>query len=346
MRKAHAVFLLLAASVLGASALAWDAAGHRAVTWLALDSLAPSLPAWIKENDQLRQIGWDAAEPDRWRGTRSAYLENVNNPDHYIDLEDLPQFGLSIETLPRLRYRYLAALAIAEHEHPGGVDGTKKPYNSAFDPSGQQEWPGFLPYALMEHYAKLSSSFKTYRTLEKLGDPARATQIEMAKANIRSEMGQLSHFVGDAAQPLHTTRHHHGWVTNAGEPWKDNPDGFTTDRGIHSLIDGGIIRLNTIDYHSLAKEAKREITVNASDPWEDVIRFIARSHDKVRTLYELEKSGELRREPGRALMIERLGDASAMLAALYNAAWSISEPTTREVEDFAKYDAFDPAQQP
>ena len=53
-------------------------------------------------------------------------------------------------------------------------------------------------------------------------------------------MGILAHFVGDAAQPLHTTKHHHGWKG-------DNPNGYTTENSIHAYIDGGVIKTQRID---------------------------------------------------------------------------------------------------
>ena len=41
-------------------------------------------------------------------------------------------------------------------------------------------------------------------------------------------MGVMGHYVGDCAQPLHTTKHHNGWV---GE----NPHGYTTWPGLHKV---------------------------------------------------------------------------------------------------------------
>jgi len=48
-------------------------------------------------------------------------------------------------------------------------------------------------------------------------------------------MGVMGHFVGDGAQPLHTTIPHNGWVGA-------NPKGYTTARTFHAWIDGGFIR--------------------------------------------------------------------------------------------------------
>ena len=63
-------------------------------------------------------------------------------------------------------------------------------------------------------------------------------EITNAQANVVYRMGILSHFVGDAAQPLHTTEHFNGWT---GE----NPKGYTTSRRFHSWVDGGFFKATT-----------------------------------------------------------------------------------------------------
>ncbi|MGD9691003.1 MAG: hypothetical protein AB7K52_08775 [Phycisphaerales bacterium] len=327
-------------------ALAWDAVGHRAITWLALDGLSADMPAWLRDKSNVHAIGWQASEPDRWRGLNSLVLKHENGPDHYLDIEDLARYGLTFETMPPLRMQYITAMAIARHEHPEGVDGTLKPHNPRFDPSGEQEWPGFLAHAMAEHFAKLAASFRNYRVLEKLAEPARAPQLDMAKANIAVEMGVLAHFVGDAAQPLHTTRYHHGWVTERSEPWKDNPDGFTTARSIHAFIDGGVIRQHGITYHTLKPGQKYEHTVDAGDPWPAILAHIRRSHEFVRRTYELERDGKFSQAEGRAFIEERLRDAASMLAAMYNAAWQAGAPSQKDIDDFVKYDGFTADQVP
>jgi hypothetical protein len=183
----------------------------------------------------------------------------------------------------------------------------------------------------MEHYAKLTAEFKTWRILDRLNEPARAVELEAARANVMFELGALSHFVGDMAQPLHTTSHHHGWV---GE----NPDGFTTERRFHSYIDGDILVIHQLDHDALVSECKFDRTVDAADPWKDVIEHIRRSHDQVRPLYVLQKSGGLEQEAGKKLISERLCDGGRTLAAMYAAAWKASEINDADVKDFVKYD--------
>lgn len=326
------------------SAYAWDAVGHRAITWLAMDGMKADMPAFLRERANLHATGWEAAEPDRWRSVKSNFLVHENSMDHYIDIDDLDEFGMTIDTVNPLRYRFVRDMAVARAMHKGGDkpagtgkfkgDDSRPPYNEKLDPSGQKEWPGFLPHAICEHHAKLIASFKTYRMLEKMNDPVRAPQLEMAKANIMVEMGVLSHFVGDAAQPLHTTRHHNGWVG-------DNPKGLTTSNKFHAYIDGGVISLHKLSYESLRADQKyvRKIA-DPLNPWPEVIAHIKRSNDAVLKTYELEKSGDLDKAPGKAFISERLTDGADMLAALYNAAWVASEPTEKDSQDFVRYDHF------
>ncbi len=332
---------VLALSCTAAAVLAWDAPGHRAITALALDRFATDAPAWLKDPARREGVIWQSAEPDRWRGLRSNFLIHENAPDHFLDIEDLEHYGLTLDTIPPLRYQYVAAMAVARHEHPRGVTGTLRPHNPKMDQSGQQEWPGFLPHAIMEHFAKLTSQFKTVRILETLNDPARAAQLVMARDNVAVTMGLLSHFVGDAAQPLHTTRHFNGWVDEESKPWPDNPHGFTAARTFHAYIDGGVLKLHGLaDPAALKDGAPAPPAFESGQEWPTTLNYIRRSFDKVRPLYELEKSGALKKDEGKAFIRERLQDAGAMLGAMYAAAWAASAPTQKDIDDLVRYDGF------
>jgi hypothetical protein len=332
MRLISAAFLLAFPSV----ALAWDASGHLAITLLALDRLKATsdAPAWIQDETTRQMIAWQSGEPDRWRGTRTPTLKHDNDPDHYIDLEDLAPYGLTLRTIPMLRHEYVKALGSAREKSPDKFT----PVNPSADTAKTLEYPGFLPQAIMEHYDKLRSGLTTLRILEGLPDAAsdrRKIQIEQTKANIRYEMGILSHFVGDAAQPLHTTTHHHGWVG-------DNPNGYTTERSIHAYIDGGVITLHGLKYETMKTEKPGEAATLVKDPqnpWADVLTHIERSFAEVEPLYELKKTGDLDKEPGKAFIRSRMEDGARMLGDLYAAAWKASTPTQAQIADYLKYEA-------
>lgn len=343
------VVSLLAAAATGVfeqAAAAWDATGHRAITWLAIDAMtSKDAPAFIKQREDFLSIGWQAGEPDRWRGVRIGVLVHENAMDHFLDIEDLEEFGLAIDTISPLRYRYVRDMAVARAVHKDGdrpaATGDlgkreeRPPYNERLDPTGQKEWPGFLPHAMAEHHAKLVSAFKTYRQLTALNDPARAHQLAMTKANIMVEMGILSHFVGDAAQPLHTTKHFNGWVGA-------NPNNYTTANTFHAYIDGGVLALHGLNFDSVKgmRACKAREIADVNNPWPEIIAHIKRSHETVERLYELERTGELKQERGKRFIAERLNDGAEMLAGLYDAAWKASELGPKDLEDLVKYDAF------
>lgn len=345
---------LTAAMLLAAcsTAFAWDAAGHRTVAWLALDALPADAPAFLKDPATREAVTWNAAEPDRWRGEKNPFLMNGTYMDHFIDVEDLAAFDMTLDTVPMLRYRFVAAAALARQKWPAGKDGNLRPYDAKKDQSGQQEFPGFVAHAICEQQARLTNQFKTWRMLKKLNDPARAPQVQMAEANILSTMGVLAHYAGDTAQPLHTTKHYNGWAADA-----PNPDGFTQDRKLHAMIDGGLIREFSIDY-DVCKAAATKATAasaptmdakDASSAWGYTISYIKRSHDRVIPLYRLEKAGSLHGPAGRSFIIDCLNDGGAALGAYYASAWAASEPTDKDVEDFVRYDGFKakaPAQLP
>ena len=68
--------------------------------------------------------------------------------------------------------------------------------------------------------------------------------------------------------------------------------------------------------------------------------YIERSFEKVVPLYELKKSGDLEKDPGKEFIEERLADAATMLAGMTEAAWSAADPSPTDVADFKKYDGF------
>ncbi|MDX2115810.1 MAG: hypothetical protein SFZ24_09380 [Planctomycetota bacterium] len=318
--------------LLGASgALAWDGHGHRMITAMALDGVAlhPGMPGWLQEAGVRARCLYQSSEADRWRGQRTAQLVNENNPDHYLDIEDLEQFGLTLRTMPPLRSEYIKMMAVAKAEHPERF-GSYKP---ALDPFRDKEFPGFVAHSIMEHYAKLQASFRTLRILEALEEAGRADQVEQARNNVVYHIGMLSHFVGDAAQPLHTTRHFNGWAEAAGTA--GNPRGYTTSNRFHAYIDGGVIETHGLTYEALRPMATFERCVSTSDPWEDVLAHLERSFAHVEDLYRMELEGTLDAGPGRELIERRLLDGADMLHAMIVAAWLSSEPDGGEIRRFS-----------
>lgn len=322
-----AAAIVLAAATVSPPARAWDGHGHRLVTHIAMDGvrLDPLMPAWLGEPAAIHRAMYQAVEPDRWRGQRTPALTHINSPDHYLDIEDLEPFGLTIDTMPNLRSEYIRVMAVAKFEHPERFTH----YNAALDPLRDKEFPGYVAHSIIENYAKLQSSFRTLRTMEAAGTEGRAAQVEQARSNVLYHIGVLSHFVADAAQPLHTTQHFNGWSSLAA-----NPNNYTTSNRFHAYIDGGVVELHHIDYALLRPMAKFDLCVKADDPWNDIVAHLKRSFTHVEDLYRMEKDGTLDQEPGKKLIEERLLDGSAMLYAMIRAAWETSEPDGGEIRRF------------
>ena len=315
------------AAALGAwvfNATAWDYEGHHAINEMALASLPTNFPAFALTPEARVRIGYLAGEADRWRnvsnprnGTGLA-LGHASGPDHYLDLEDIKLYSLTPETLPPLRYDFVADIVKAREAHPEKFP----PIDPARDSDRTRELCGFLPWAITENYEKLQSGFSTLAALEKAGGTAE--EIKNAKENIVYVMGVMGHFVGDGSQPLHTTMHFNGWVG-------DNPNGYTTNRTFHPWIDGGYFnQTGGIDVRKLAaKIHPAERIKNAGEPdgvFRAAVSYIVEQNKLVEPLYKLEKEGKLTGEgekglEGRAFLDGQLVKAGQMLGDIWYTAW-------------------------
>jgi hypothetical protein len=313
------------------NASAWDYEGHHAVNELALASLPPDFPAFALAPDTRVRIAYLAGEADRWRnemnvrnGTGIA-LGHVNGPDHYLDLEDIYLYDLKPETLPPLRYDFVADIVKARAAHPERFPAI----DPARDSDHTRELSGFLPWAITENYEKLQSSFSTLKALQKFGGSQ--SDIANVQQNIIYVMGVMGHFVGDASQPLHTTKHFNGWVG-------DNPNNYTTDHSFHQFIDGGFFRkTGGIDVKKLSTKIQPAQKIAAvSDPngiFKTSVDFIVANNQLVEPLYKLEKDGKLSDQgdagaEGRAFLEGQLVKSGQLLGNLWYTAWATAPEDT------------------
>lgn len=321
MNKKRLPVLLVLAGVMSCApvARAWDYEGHRVVNQLALAALPGDFPAFAKSAAARERIAFLGGEPDRWRNRGDDLpLAHFNGPDHYFDLEDLETFGLKPEALPIFRYDFTAQLALARAAHP-----EKFP---AIDPAKNRdhtrELAGFAPWAIAEYCGKLKSGFSYLKAYQEYGGTAE--EIANAQANIIYVMGVMGHYVGDCAQPLHVTKHHHGWVG-------DNPNGYATNSSIHSWIDGGFFRLmGGVQAEALAGKVRpAKIAGDPTKPedlFRQIIAYLQESHKFVEPLYRLNQEGKLSPEnptssEGRAFLEARLVAGGQMLGDLWFSAW-------------------------
>ncbi len=320
-------FLLLLAP---ARLAAWDYEGHRIVAQLALASLPADFPPVAAGPAEAERIAFLSAEPDRWRNVPDLPLKHAGGSwgDHFLDLEYLTDAGLDLETLPSLRYEFVLQFARGRAAHAGAF----KPIDPARNQDRTAEWPGFAPWAIAEHFARLRSGFSYLRVFEEVGTPA---EVADARANLLYVMGLLAHYVGDCAQPLHTTKHYNGWSG-------DNPRGYTTWNGLHAWIDGGIIARTGLRFPALRERAlpPRVLPLGPRADGRDplfvaVLDYIRVQHRQVERIYELEKAGRLGRAPGeevpaetRLLIEDQLLAGGQMLASVWLTAYRGAVPDT------------------
>jgi hypothetical protein len=317
------------------NAAAWDYEGHHAVNELALDSLPADFPAFALTPETRVRIAYLAGEADRWRNETNLKngtglsLGHASAPDHYLDLEDIYLYDLTPDKLPPLRYDFVADIVKAREAHPErfpAIDPNR-------DSDHTRELSGFLPWAMTEYYEKLQSGFSTLAALEKFGGTPE--EITNAKQNIVYVMGVMGHFVGDASQPLHTTKYFNGWVG-------DNPNHYTTEH-IHAWIDGGFFRkTGGIDVKKLsAKIHPAEKIAAASDPngiFRTSVDFVVANNQLVEPLYKLQKEGKLSGEgdasaEGRAFLETQIVKSGQLLGDLWLTAWQTApEDTYQERE--------------
>ena len=234
--------VVVLSATLGSSLFAWDYEGHRIVNQLGLAGLPEDFPAFVREPAAAERIAFLAGEPDRWRNVQDLPIKHGNGLDHYCDFEYLAKAGLDHRTISPLRYQFVAEYAAGRAANADAF----APINPAKNTDHSQEWSGFAPWMITEMFGKLKSGFSYLKALEDLGTPE---EVENARANILYIMGVMGHYVGDLAQPLHTTEHFNGWVG-------DNPNNYTRWNGFHAWIDGGFIGHAGIGIDTLRSQAR------------------------------------------------------------------------------------------
>jgi len=316
--------LCLLIPVVGLNAFSFDYAGHRMINQLALASLPGEFPDFVQQVDAAERIAFLAGEPDRWRNTSDATLQHLNKPDHYLDIEYLEPLGFDVNALPPFRYEFAMKLAEARKKN-GNKFPTVDPRNNR-DHTNEQV--GFLPWSIDEYFSKIKSAFSYLKAYEESGTP---DEISNARQNVIQYMGVLGHFVGDAAQPLHTTKHFNGWLG-------DNPNGYTTSRGFHSWIDGGYINKVRLQLDELVLRVRPAqllrspaAAVAEPDVFSESMKYVLAQHELVEPLYRLDKAGRLtpgnpQGREGRKFFEQQYLVAAQMLGNLWFTAWKEAPP--------------------
>lgn len=265
----------------------WGEDGHRLIAAAAAAALPGDVPAFFRAAGP--QLSYLNPEPDRWRARELPAMDQAFSPDHFVDLERVPEGALDQPD----RWSYLRALA----------RGT--PY------AAPERDVGLLPFSTLELYQRLLVEWRLWRA-------ASPTERPWIEQRIVNDAGILGHFVADGSQPLHTTVHFDGWDRDA-----PNPERFSTERGLHSRFESAYVRAHVPAGMSLRVGGE----ANRLDDVPGAIRaYLFRSHDQVPTLYRIDR--RLGFDPNQPpapealrFTIGRMEAGAAMLRDLWWTAW-------------------------
>ena len=298
-----AALLLVAAPAVDVDA--WGNTGHRLVGVAAMRALPDDLPAFMKSQGAIADVGEYSREPDRWKGAGQPH-DRERDTAHFIDLDDngysFTEKGPHIDNLPRLKSDFDKAL---------------------FEAGLNVDEVGYLPYALMDAYQNLSRDFAYWRVL----NAAEARETDQAKkawyradrerreALILRDIGVLSHYVGDGSQPHHLSIHFNGWGNYP------NPEGFTTSRRTHAIFEGEFT--NRVARLDLVEAGMKAPDLDGFDLRARTAHYIKTSHASVIPFYRLEKAGGFRdTDPrGTQFVLERLSAGASELRDLIIICW-------------------------
>jgi len=288
-------------------AFAWGNDGHTYINRVAAQKIPGDMPRFLRQ--AAVEIAYLGPEPDRWRNPAEYALKNSQEPDHFIDLERISW----LDPLPRGRYEFYRKLdekRAATSDHPDDY---------------LPDRVGLQPYITIEVYGRLKAAFREYRQLQATHQPTASVQQA-----IIFYAGWLGHYVGDGSQPLHTSIQYNGWVG-------PNPNGYTTQKGIHSLFETEYVGANLKAAH-FAGMVKGPVQLK--DPFPDYMAYLNDSHDFVEKVYSIEKAGGFKGKGSREAFdftTHRLAAASQMLLNLWYTAWIESaEPTPDHQSPAAK----------
>ncbi len=272
---------------------AWGEVGHALIDRLAAEHLPLDVPAFLRDKQAQEAMAYYGPEPDRWRSPAESELSAAQAPEHFIDLEYADLVG----ELPKRRYDYVRALAVAQTAHP--------------DLPLSVEKVGLQPYVTEEVWERLKAGLREYRALVAAHKDTKPIECELV-----FYAGWLGHYVADGSMPLHTTMEYNGWTG-------PNPKGYTTEHTIHALFESTYVSANVKpeDVDPLVAAAPAKLV---DDEWTQYLAYLQGSHHLVEPLYALEKTGAFAgagTPAGKTMVDEQLAAGAIELRDLIYTAW-------------------------
>ncbi len=209
--------LLLTFSVCPTSVFAWGERGHDAIARIAARLLAndenPEVAAWGKllASKEL-MLGHLSNIPDiAWR-RGGPEMDQLNSPSHFIDLEYmLPQGEMKESTkFPETIEDYKKRL----EANCGKKSDFCAPGSTIAEKLAKA---GHAPFRIQNLMKELTGFLAEVKKGQKDQDPKAAEEAQTKLVNqALLYTGVLAHFVGDLANPHHTSSDYDGWMTQQG----------------------------------------------------------------------------------------------------------------------------------
>jgi len=277
----------------------WGEAGHRITARAAVAALPAQMPQFF--HDAAPQLAYLNPEPDRWRSRDEsrldAALEGATAPDHFLDLEMIPELRRAGMLASKDRYAFADSLRAAK-----------------VDPSAA----GALPFAMLEVTQRLRVAFRQWRRAPN------DTERRWIEARIINDAGILGHYVADGSNPAHTTIHYNGWVGA-------NPNGYATDNRFHGRFESAFVQ-SRVKLDDVQPGVRADARVFPSlRP--AITTYFMQTHGELERLYQLDKASPFGAEQQgvehKAFAAARLAAGATMLRDLWWTAWMTSADVPR-----------------
>ncbi len=289
----------LAPIVLAPSLQAWGVTGHRVIARAAVLTLPADVPGFVKR--QIDWIGVRSIAPDSWRSASEPFIKMEEDPSHEWHLEQVA----FLKTIPRSRVEFVQAV----YDEYRRLEKTNPEAAALANVRGT----GTLPYTAIEVYERLKVTFRTWREQQQARQDTQFIELDAA-----FYIGWLSHYIADAAQPLHASVHHDGWRG-------DNPKNYTRDGALHWGFENDFVDLIDLREDNILTRIGQPRKID--DPFSAILAQLARSHTRVDQVYALEQQHaytDKANAAGRELVYVCTSDAAAMLRDLVYTAWLTS----------------------
>ena len=320
MRKnclnALCVFLLSANSYLDG----WGLRGHTIANLVAVESITADGPVFLRAYKAY--IGHMGVIPDLWRGRTEPFLRISEDPNHgwYTESFDF------IKEVPRSRTEF----TLKVYDEYLRVSKTNPERAKMLN----IRYTGLQAYSMMEGYERMKAGMRLYRFAGRKSQDGHIRDLASLYGTVSPElkdveqmkgflaqdvafyMGWLGHYIADAAQPLHNSKHHDGW---AG----DDPKGYTRDPNIHERFEStylDLIKVSETDVSPLVPGKPHYL----SDPWTAILDHMLEARGYTEEIYKLDLLGAFERTDNaeaRQLVYKRLASGAGFLRDLAYTAW-------------------------